>query len=717
MNTDVEMEIKKEKTVDLELLSQARFFESQDLSDFTNGEPRPPHHGAQAHSCTHAHDTSVGETPHDHNSSHHDSCACSVTLSFSAEPHDDEEEGGGKFWDWTVLALGGVALLLGLFPAFSLPSLKNHVFYTLVWLLCGWPVLSAALNSLRRGRGWEKFFNEFTLMAGASFAALCLGEAVEALAVMLFYQAGELLQERAAGRSRRSIKALLAVKPTTAHILEDGGLRDELPEAVEKGMRVLVRPGEKIPVDGIVREGTAYVDTSSITGESVPVSASSGSKVYGGTLCLDGALQVEATGPFKDSEIARVLELVERAAANKSPVERFITKFAAIYTPLVFALALLTFAVPPLLGWGPAREWLYRALVVLMVSCPCALVISVPLSYFGGIGAAARQGILIKGGSVLDALNEISSVGFDKTGTLTEGVFEVSELNPADGATLEELKEAARTAESLSQHPLARSIRAELGSLPPEGLETKELPGRGVLTHYKGERYLAGSPELMAEHGLSLPAFEPRPGLVLIARGERFLGSLLLSDRLRDDAPAAVSQLQRYGLKCFLLTGDSEESARPVAKALKMDAYRAGLLPEMKVQALTELAQGRRTAFVGDGVNDAPLLASAHVGIAMGGLGSDVAIEAADAVLLTDSPSRVINLMDVARRTRSIVRQNVGGSLAVKALFLGLGFLGLAGLWEAIFADVGVAFLAVLNSARQLKGISPQNSQKIQPEA
>ena len=599
--------------------------------------------------------------------------------------------------------MGLLVLIVGFFIGDSLPPVRRGIFYGVPWLLCGMPVLHHGWSSLRRGR----FFNEFTLMGGASLAAIGLGELPEALAVMVLYQLGEWLQGRAAGRSRRSVRALLAEKPKVAHVLDGDDVEDLAPEAVTTGMRVVVRPGEKIPVDGTVVSGESQVDTAPITGESVPVRTVVGSRVYGGTVCLDGSLVLEASGPFESSEIARVLDMVERAAANKSPVERFITRFAAWYTPAIFGVALLTLLVPPLVLEGGWREWFYRSLVVLMVSCPCALVISVPLGYFGGIGAASRRGILVKGGNVLDAMNGIAAVAFDKTGTLTEGVFKVTAVRPAKGVAEEELREGARVAEALSGHPLARSVREAFGTVNPRGIEATEAAGKGVRALRNGETFYAGRAVWLLENGVESPseARDDSSGtLIYVGQGKRFLGTVEVSDVIRSDAHRTIKELRDRGIRSYMLTGDRRDTAERVAEKLGMDDFRAELLPEMKVEAFRELTEGRPAAFVGDGVNDAPLLASAHVGIAMGALGSDVAIEAADVVFLNDAPSRVAELAEIARRTRSIVRQNIAGALGAKLLFLVLGFIGSIGLWEAIFADVGVALLAVLNSARAGRG-------------
>ena len=648
--------------------------------------------------CGHGHDEPHGHGSMEEHGYEEHGCegCCGICSGHSGE--EDEPD----FWELAVQFMGLLVLLVGFFIGDSLPPVRRGIFYGVPWLLCGMPVLRHGWSSLRRG----DFFNEFTLMGGASLAAVGLGELPEALAVMVLYQLGEWLQGRAAGRSRRSVRALLAEKPKVAHVLDGDDIEDLPPEAVTTGMKVVVRPGERIPVDGTVVSGESQVDTASITGESVPVRTVAGSRVYGGTVCLDGSLVVEASGPFESSEIARVLDMVERAAANKSPVERFISRFAAWYTPAIFGVALLTLLVPPLVLGGGWREWFYRSLVVLMVSCPCALVISVPLGYFGGIGAASRRGILVKGGSVLDAMSGITAVAFDKTGTLTEGVFKVTAVIPAKGVAEKELREAARVAEALSGHPLARSVREAFGTVNPGDIEATEAAGKGVRAIRNGEAFYAGRAEWLRENGVD--ALEARGDssatLIYVGRDKRFLGTVAVSDVIRPDAPRTIKVLHDRGIRSYMLTGDRRDTAERVAGELGMDGFRAGLLPEMKVEAFRELMEGRPAAFVGDGVNDAPLLASAHVGIAMGALGSDVAIEAADAVLLNDSPSRVAELAEIARRTRSIVRQNIAASLGAKLLFLVLGFIGSIGLWEAIFADVGVALLAVLNSARAGRG-------------
>ncbi|MDR1396539.1 MAG: cadmium-translocating P-type ATPase [Desulfarculales bacterium] len=597
------------------------------------------------------------------------------------------------------------ALLLALLLIFPPPWPWNWPCFLLPYLACGYRVLLKAGESLKRG----DFFNEFTLMSAATVAALILGELPEALGVMLFYQSGELLQEKAVSRSRGSIRALLAGKPGQAKLWENGEVREISLEAIRPGQTLLVAAGEQVPVDGVVLGGGARIDLSPLTGESLPVYAAKGRQVFGGCLALDGHIIMSAAAAYKDSQLARILDLVEQAQARKSRVERFITRLARVYTPIVFALALALALLPPLLGWGEYRQWIYRGLVLLVISCPCALVISVPLSYFGGLGAAARQGILVKGGNVLDALNRIKAVAFDKTGTLTQGRFQVSALAPAPGSSAEELLEAAQVAQAASSHPLAQAIMKFNASRPlPElsRIKTLETPGRGVEAWYEHCRFLAGSRAFLREKGVDLAEEEKREdaSLVYVARGGRFLGRIMISDEMKEDAAEAVTRIKEMGLACYLLSGDREEPVRRAAERLGMTGYRAGLLPGEKIKALDELAGLERAMFVGDGVNDAPLLANAGVGVAMGGLGSAAAMEAADAVILNDAPSRVLALLKTAARSKAVAWQNIILALGVKALIMLLGATGAVGLWGAVFADVGVALLAVLNSTRTLRG-------------
>ena len=646
-----------------------------------------------------------------------DADTCEQGHACSCCDHDHEHEHSPDEQRRELVKMGISALLfaIGMIAderlATYMPSwLVIAVFYALPYILCGYEVLSVGLKSILKG----DFFNEFTLMGGATIAAIALGQLPEAVGVMLFYCVGEFVQERAAGRSRRSIKALLAARPSIAHeMLPDGTTRDVEPEALGPGSHILVRPGEKIPLDGAVLEGESQVDTSPLTGESVPQRIAPGSRVLAGTINLNAALRVEVTTAFADSSIARILEMVENAVARKAPTERFITRMARWYTPAVTGIALLVAVLPPLFGLGPFSQWIYRALVLLVISCPCALLISIPLGYFGGIGAASRRGILIKGGAVLDNLRDIRVAALDKTGTLTEGVFEVNAVLPAPGVSDAELLAAAALAESRSNHPIARSvlraahsrgIAADDASLT--GME--EVPGMGVVATIAANstatgttELLAGNAALLASRGLA-PVQVNLPGSVVqVAKGGKVLGALVVADRLKPQSAQAIEALRHLGVQHIaMLTGDREEQARPVAQQLKLDSLRAGLLPEDKAGALEALGPVKNTIFVGDGINDAPVLATAGVGVAMGGLGAEAAIETADVVILDDNPARLPELLRIARRTRAIVWQNIVMALGIKGLFMALGIVGLSGLWEAVFADVGVALMAVLNAAR-----------------
>lgn len=619
----------------------------------------------------------------------------------SSPPHDTA----------MLLRMGLCALLLacGLVFGDSLqarfsPVLVNLLFFGLPYALCGYAVLGKGWKSLLRG----DFFNEFTLMGGATLAAIAIGQLPEAVGVMLFYCVGEYVQERAAGRSRHSIRALLAARPTVAHRMEGDTLVDCRPEDLTLGAHILVKAGEKIPLDGQVLSGTSHIDTSPLTGEARPVAARQGDKVFAGTVNLDGALTIEVTALYENSSVARILEMVESAIARKAPTERFITRFARYYTPAVVAAAVLVALLPPLFGLGTFDEWIYRALVLLVISCPCALVISIPLSYFGGIGAASRRGILVKGGNVLDALRGITTVAFDKTGTLTKGVFAVTQVLPAPGIAESELLDAAALAESRSNHPIARSVLQfhTLASINPHALDIQEISGKGAVARYEGQQFLAGNAALLEDHGIALAspdssAAQLAGSIVHVARDRVYLGALIVSDVIRPESAATVRELHAMGISTVaMLTGDRPEGAASIAAALDLDVVRANLLPEDKAIALSSLAPASQTLFVGDGINDAPVLAAAGVSVAMGGLGAEAAIEIADVVILDDSPARLVELLRIAAHTRRIVWQNIALALVIKALFIALGIVGISGLWEAVFADVGVALLAVLNASR-----------------
>lgn len=580
------------------------------------------------------------------------------------------------------------------------------------YLLVGWPVLKKAFINLFRG----KVFDENFLMTLATFGAIAIHQLPEAAAVMVFYATGEYFEDLAVARSRRSISALLDIRPDYVNLLVEGTVKRVRPEEVGVGETILVRPGERIPLDGEVINGTSFLDTSALTGEPVPRSVKPGERVLAGMINGQGLLSVRVSRPFGETTVARILQLVEEAAARKAPTERFMNTFSRYYTPAVVIGALALAFLPPLfLPEAHLAQWVYRALVLLVISCPCALVISIPLGYFGGIGGASRQGILVKGANFLDALTSLETVVFDKTGTLTKGVFEVQEVLPAPGFTAQEVLAAAAAAEVHSAHPIAQSLRR--AHPEPVSIEQvsdyQEIAGHGVRAQVMGRTVLVGNAKLLG-HDLAEAAspVENEAGTkIYVAIDGKFAGSILIADEIKPEARVAVTQLRKLGVKNFvLLTGDDEGAARHVAATLGLDQYFARLLPEEKVQRLDELMAVRentrgKIAFVGDGINDAPVISRADIGVAMGGLGSDAAIEAADVVLMEDDPARLATAVQIARHTRQIVRQNILLSVGIKGFFLVLGILGVATVWEGVFADVGVALLAILNASRTLKFI------------
>lgn len=577
------------------------------------------------------------------------------------------------------------------------------VLYVMAYLLAGHQVLRKAAGNIQRGQ----LFDENFLMVLATFGAFAIAEYPEAVAVMLFYEAGEMMQDLAVNHSRGAVKSLLAIRPDKARLLKAGEEKTVTPEEVAVGDLILVRPGERVPLDGRVQAGRSFVETSALTGESVPRQVTEGDRVLSGSINQSGLLTLEVTAPFAESTVNKILHLVEEATSKKAKTEQFITKFARYYTPGVVLGAVLLATLPPLLIPGATfTTWLYRALVFLVISCPCALVVSIPLGFFAGIGRASKSGILIKGGNYLEALNEVSSMVFDKTGTLTEGRFEVLEAVPASPEmTEEELIGRAAALEAHSSHPIATSILQRAGSsveAAPEG-ELEERPGRGIIWG----SYRLGSAGLLAEAGVDVPRIDRGETIVHLAHGNVYLGYLLLGDRLREESSRAVTGLKRRGIFTAMLTGDGREKAKAVAAKLGLDDYAYELLPQDKVthfeRRQADLPKGQRMAFIGDGINDAPVLARADIGIAMGGLGSDAAIEAADIVLMQDDPSRLVTAMDIAKGTRRVVVQNIVFALGVKGIVLALGALGLVGMWAAVFADVGVALIAILNALRVLR--------------
>ena len=571
------------------------------------------------------------------------------------------------------------------------------------YLISGWGVLNTAGRNILRGR----LFDENFLMSIATIGAICIGELPEAVAVMLFFQIGELFQGYSVGRSRRSIQALLQVKPDRANLMVGDQLIEVDPNSVKVGDQVLVRPGEKVPLDGDVVEGRSSLDTSALTGESQPRSVQLGDKALAGTINQSGVLVLQVIRPFQESSVAKILQLVESAASRKAPTEKLITSFARIYTPIVVGLALLVAVVPPLVVQANPIEWLNRALVLLVISCPCGLVISIPLGYFGGVGGAARQGILVKGSMFLDALSKVKSVVFDKTGTLTQGSFRVSQVISANGFSEQQLLELAAMAESHSTHPVAQSIKqayaAPIDSSRIAAVE--EIPGHGIRAQLNGHSVLIGNDRLLHRDGIVHEACAVDSTVVHLVVDGQYSGRILIADAIKPDAVDAVSSLHKRGIDVSMLTGDSHPVAQIIADQLGLDGFRADLLPEEKVDALDGVLRsahqaGGTVAYVGDGINDAPVIARADVGMAMGALGSDAAIETADVVIMTDAPSQVAKAIDIGKRTRRIILQNIVMALSVKGLFIALAAFGAATLWSAVFADVGVALLAILNASR-----------------
>ena len=590
----------------------------------------------------------------------------------------------------------------------DVPRLASAGSFLCAWLGAGIPVIRSAWAGLRARRPFDEAF----LMTVATLGALALGAFPEAAGVMTFYRVGQALEDLAVARSRRSIQALVESRPNRAWRKNGQGVFEAvLPEEVLPGEILRVLSGERVPLDGVVEEGQALVDLSALTGEPVPVPAAPGAQVKAGGVLAAGAIVYRATAPYADSSISRILDLVENAASRKSPTERFITRFSRAYTPaVVFAAAGLALLPPLILGAGYAG-WAYRALVLLVVSCPCALVISIPLGYFGGIGAASRAGVLVKGAGALDTLADVRTVLFDKTGTLTHGVLKVTSAEAAPGFEENEFKRLAASLEAWSVHPAGRAIASLVpaDSLLLDVKEASESLGRGISAVVAGRKVLAGSPGYLVSEGVPMPKSAPGPGMdVFVAVDGAYAGRFLLADAVREEAAEAVAALRREGVrKVFMLSGDREENAREVAGPLGLDGYLAGLLPEEKAreveQARVLAVQGRgRVAFVGDGLNDAPALAAADVGIAMGGNSVEAAMETADLVLADDRLSRVSKALTIANQTRRIIRQNIALALGIKAAIIALGVFGQATLWEAVFADVGVTLLAVANSRRLL---------------
>jgi len=630
-----------------------------------------------------------------------------VPLEEEAE-EGEKEEGLGR-GQLIRLVIAGVLFIVGSVFNQQLHdtplSIAEYIVLLSAYLLVGFPVLASAFRNMVGGR----LFNEMFLMSVATIGAIVIHQLPEAVGVMLFYSVGEYLQDRAVDSSKRSIASLMDLRPDSARLIVDGERRIIPPAEVKIGDMIEVLPGERVPLDGEVIEGSSSVNTSSLTGESVPRRVEAGSKVLAGFVNDEGRIVVRVDKKFDQSTAARILELVENAASQKAPTEKFITRFAAVYTPVVVAIALLIAFVPPLFVPGATlREWAYRALVILVISCPCALVVSIPLGYFGGIGGASRHKLLIKGSNYIDALTKVDTVVFDKTGTLTEGVFAVVDVITRNGFSKEELLSWAAAAESHSSHPIARSIREAAGGDLPAADDIREVKGYGLVARVENRTIAVGNDRLLHREGIDHEDCDVEGTIVYVAVDNVYAGYIVISDRIKKAAAKTVSELKALGVrKVAMLTGDDATVAARVAKEIGLDEYRAELLPDNKVSKLEEFMDDPKrkgaVVFVGDGMNDAPVLVRSDVGFAMGGLGSDAAIEAADVVVMDDDIARVPTALKIASFTRRIVIENIVLALTVKGIFIALGAVGAADMWEAVIADVGVSLLAVLNALRTAK--------------
>lgn len=620
--------------------------------------------------------------------------------------HGEEEEGRGRLIKVIVAAVLLVVAVI-IEKKTDWATWQYLLLFLVPYLVVGWDTLREAAEGLFHGEALSEDF----LMSIATLGALGIGfmpgaetQFPEAVFVMLFFQVGELFEEVAEGRSRKSISHLMDIRPDSAHVERAGKLETVKPEEVAVGEIILIQPGEKVPMDGVVVEGRSSLDTVALTGESVPRSAGEGDEILSGCVNLSGVLRVRTTKAFGESTAAKILDLVENAASAKSKSESFITKFARIYTPIVVALAVLVVVVPSLIT-GEWATWIYRGLMFLVVSCPCALVISVPLTFFGGLGGASRKGILVKGSNLLDTLSQVKTVVFDKTGTLTEGVFEVTAVHP-EVMDQKELLHLAAHVERHSTHPIAMALKNaypdEQDNCTVEGIE--ETAGHGVVAQVNGKRVAVGNSKLMEAEGADWHPCEQEGTIIHVAMDGKYLGHIVISDRIKADSAEGIHALKAAGIaRTVMLTGDQEAVAASVAGALGIDEYHAQLLPADKVSQVEKLLKEGTLAFVGDGINDAPVLTRADVGIAMGALGSDAAIEAADVVLMDDQPSKIAAAIRIARRTIRIAKENIGFAIGIKVLVLVLAALGIATMWMAVFADVGVTVLAVLNAMRALR--------------
>ena len=593
--------------------------------------------------------------------------------------------------------------------AFLVPfkqEIINTILFVISYLIVGFEILWKAIRNILRG----KVFDENFLMAIASVGAFAIGEYSEGTAVMLFYQVGELFQDYAVDKSRKSIASLMDIRPDVAYVKRDGKIEKVSPEEVKIGENIVIKPGEKVPLDGKVIEGTSMLDTSALTGESIPRDVNVGDEVLSGCINKNGALTVEVEKEFGESTVSKILDLVENASSRKAKAENFITKFAKYYTPIVVITALLLAVIPTIVfGFETFQEWLYRALTFLVVSCPCALVISIPLGFFGGIGGASKKGVLVKGSNYLEALSQVEIVVFDKTGTLTKGIFEVQKIE-TKGFSKDELLKLAAYAESYSNHPISVSLKKAYGKEIDQKLISKseEISGHGVRSVVNGKEVLVGNDKLMKQNNIDYAVCNDVGTILYVAVDGKFAGYILIADEIKEDAKEIIRKLKANNIqKIVMLTGDKKEVGESIAKELGIDIVYSELLPDQKVEKVEELmnekSKSGKLVFVGDGINDAPVLAISDIGIAMGALGSDAAIEAADIVIMTDEPSKIDNAIKISKKTMRIVKQNIVFAIFVKVLVLLLTAIGLGTMWEAVFADVGVLVLAIINALRALR--------------
>ncbi len=648
----------------------------------------------------HASDTDDDPDPAESQSAP-DNCTCAEADGCGCG-HSHDTAGSAE-WKKDGLRLG-VAALFFLLGRLLPNAVSKTVFLAASYLVAGYPVILAAAKNLFS----SKIFDETLLMTIASVGAAAIGEVAEASAVMLLFGIGELLQAIAVGNTKRSISALLALKPDIAHKLVDGALQTVDPADIIVGDSILVKPFERIPLDGVILDGDSFVDASALTGESVPVRKTVEDRVLAGSINGDAVLTVRVTATYAESAVSKIIRMTEQAAKQRAPRETFITRFARVYTPVVVGIAVLIALVPPfLLGLGTFREWLYNALTLLVISCPCALVISVPLAYFAGLGGSSRRGILAKGATSLEALAKVGTIAFDKTGTLTKGSFTVTQVVPASGIDRADLIVLCAHAEHLSTHPIGKSIVQYYGKPIDTARVTDitELRGKGIRATYDGQPVLVGKRTFLTENGIFVPDEGAGGSAVSVACNGSYIGTIVLGDTVKEDAARTIQQLKARGIQTVLLTGDTSGAAVPIAAQLDIDAVYADLLPADKVAHMQSLkASGSgAVAFVGDGINDAPVIAAADVGISMGGLGSDAAIEASDIVLMTDEPSKLLPAIDGSKRTLRIVSQNITLALGIKAAILLLSLFGLTSMWLAIVADVGASLLAILNAVRALR--------------